>query len=79
MEIGKAQQKKAIYINFKECFYMEIGNTQKTKTLFILVNFTEYGDSNTQTNQALVRSTLRKGFVMEMCNTQTTAQHLDKL
>ena len=31
MEIGKAQQKKAIYINFEKCFYMEIGNTQKTK------------------------------------------------
>ena len=28
MEIGKTQQ-KAIQINLKECFYMEIGNTQK--------------------------------------------------
>ena len=72
---------------------MEIGNTQKTKTLFRLVNFTEriqvkrwphtdktsinqinfkegfrYGDGNTQTKQALIRSTLKKGFVMEMAN-----------
>jgi len=31
----------------------------------------EYGDGNTQTRQAIIRSTLKKGFVMEICNTQT--------
>jgi len=31
----------------------------------------EYGDGNTQTRQAIMRSTLKKGFVMEVCKTQT--------
>mgnify|MGYP007133556766 CR=1 FL=1 len=31
----------------------------------------EYGDGNTQTRQAIIRSTLKKDFVMEVCNTQT--------
>jgi len=31
----------------------------------------EYGDRNTQTRQAVIRSTLKKGFVMDVCNTQT--------
>ena len=31
----------------------------------------KYGDGNTQTKQALIISTLKKGFVMEICNIQT--------
>jgi len=39
----------------------------------------EYRDGNTQTIQAIIRSTLKKGFVMEVCNTHSTKQYLDKL
>ena len=54
---------------------MEIGNTQKTKKRF---SEFKYGDGNTQTKHALIRLTLKKGFVMKICNTKTT-QYLDKL
>ena len=51
---------------------MEMATHRQTSTNQI--NFKEgfrYGDGNTQTKQALIRSTLKKGFVMEICNTQT--------
>ena len=61
---------------------MEIGNTQKTKKRFsdrlTLQKEFKYGDGNTQTKHALIRLTLKKGFVMKICNTKTT-QYLDKL
>jgi len=48
---------------------MEIGNTQKTYTLFRLLNFTEriqiWRWQHTD-KQALIRLTLKKGFVMEL-------------
>ena len=53
---------------------MQFGNTQKQKRYLdwlALQKELEYGDGNTQTRQALIRSTLKKGFVMEVCNTQT--------
>jgi len=31
----------------------------------------EYGDGSTHTRPAIIRSTLKKDFVMEVCNTQT--------
>ena len=38
----------------------------------------EYGDGNTQTRQAIIISTLKEGFHMEVCNTHSTKQYLYK-
>ena len=60
---------------------MQFGNTQKQKRYLdwlALQKELEYGDGNTQTRQAIIRSTLKKGFVMDVCNTHSTKQYLDK-
>ena len=56
---------------------MQFGNTQTTKNAFQIGQLYRK-NLNMETRQAINISTLKKGFVMEVCNTHSTKHYLDK-